>query len=125
MNKLKATIRLKGGAGSGHYGHSGRPGEVGGSSSDVGKDSDVYKPKFQVGDKVKIGRLGGSWAKEFGEVREVILHENQYPWGVEIQEVLKVYNFGSSMIEECQAMSLRPLTQEEISQIVDRRKKKD
>ena len=37
---MKAIIRLKGGTGSGHYGHSGRPGKVGGSvpSAFVGID---------------------------------------------------------------------------------------
>lgn len=51
--KLKTAISEKGGKGSGHFGHAGRPGKVGGSSSGEGislgkiKDDPTNNPKFQ------------------------------------------------------------------------------
>ena len=38
---MKAFLRLKGGSGSGHHGHSGRPGKRGGSLPGTGGDTDI------------------------------------------------------------------------------------
>jgi hypothetical protein len=44
MGKITVNVKLKGGPGSGHHGHSGRPGKVGGSQPGKG-GSDKKKPK--------------------------------------------------------------------------------
>ncbi len=47
---MKLKIRLKGGPGSGHHGHSGRPGKVGGSSTGKGViSSSNIKTRFNIG----------------------------------------------------------------------------
>lgn len=43
---MKITFRLKGGAGSGNFGHSGRPGKRGGSSPGGGGGGGVTESKF-------------------------------------------------------------------------------
>ena len=74
---MKAVIRLKGGAGSGNRGHSGRPGKVGGSQSEsYGTDPRKYvgyidhKPNpyvpgkaFVMLDGIKAGldTIAGKW----------------------------------------------------------------
>ena len=54
---LKLIIRLKGGSGSGNYGHSGRPGEVGGSASDGG-----VRRIQDESDENYLERMSKNWA---------------------------------------------------------------
>ena len=50
---MKAIIRLKGGAGSGHFDHAGRPGLVGGSVSSGGSDMTLVKARHIVDNLAK------------------------------------------------------------------------
>lgn len=73
---MKATFRLKGGPGSGHHGHSGRPGKVGGSSGG-GKVWGGSQEQFD-GEKVSKLQTG-----EIGEQLAETMLEEQF--GVEFR----------------------------------------
>jgi hypothetical protein len=77
----KLTIRLKGGAGSGNFGHKGRPGEVGGSlpngssSSTQKVDSTSLMEKYFDGyaTRYKPANLSKSWnGKDIFELNKMI-----------------------------------------------------
>ena len=60
---MKCKIRLKGGAGSGNHGHSGRPGKIGGSSEGGGTRS--IKLEYSNG---KVMKAPTGWFHERGQV---------------------------------------------------------
>lgn len=55
---MRATITFKGGAGSGHHGHAGRPGKIGGSASSTGivmPDNPTFQEYVSVQSWNKLG----------------------------------------------------------------------
>lgn len=59
---MKLKLRYKGGSGSGNYGHSGRPGLVGGSESGTSKYA-KFKDYRQLGQAIEIGSVDVSELK--------------------------------------------------------------
>ena len=76
---------LKGGQGSGNFGHGGRPGERGGSSGDNGKDAAVVSERLEPKDRSKVNADLST------------LFKNRYPQSIgqglaEIADVLDYFN---------------------------------
>ena len=102
---MKAIIRLKGGKGSGHFGHSGRPGKVGGSSSNVALYEEIiqaandYEIYFRAHNKAGITlEQMQNWKSNHDQSYNVDTEEDEEVWleGVAASDVLGETSFGGS-----------------------------
>ena len=94
LNKIEGLDTFyNGGKGSGNFGHSGRPGKIGGSSKDdsVGKDwSAPFDELQRIVDKQEKGYMGYKTAEEFLEKAEESVREfkDEKDWSYKQRTIL-------------------------------------
>jgi hypothetical protein len=95
-NKIRLKfVEKKGGAGSGHFGHAGRPGKVGGSSSGKFSDSELeneHKIAFEFASKY------GATTGLYEEPHTIRWHESPKSW-IELHPK-KIHNFKRRIVDE-------------------------
>lgn len=72
---MNLSFRLKGGVGSGHHGHQGRPGKRGGSVA--GGGSNAGRLSGQLSSAGFSAGRHGSWEKKGAKGRRALIHEAQ------------------------------------------------